>query len=51
MDRQLLQLERDEISLICHKRLDEIIQEQQFQYIPGKMQDKILNLRDLIDRY
>jgi len=46
-----MRLERDEISLLSHKRLDNIITSKQFKYTPKKVQDNILDLRDLIDRY
>jgi len=51
MDRQLLQLQTEEISLLSHKKLDLIISSTKFKLIPLDMQSKILDLRDFIDRY
>jgi len=51
MDRQLLQLQTEEISLLSHKKLDSIIASKGFKHIPKNFQNKILDLRDLIDRY
>ncbi len=40
MDRQLLQLQTEEISLLSNKRLDEIINSKQFRYVPKKCKIK-----------
>jgi len=51
MDGQLLQLQTEEMSLLSHKKLDSIIASKSFKHIPKNMQSKILDLRDLVDRY
>ena len=51
MDRQLLQLQVGEINILSNKKLDSIISSSKFKLIPMEMQNKILDLRDLIDRY
>ena len=51
MDLQLLQLQKEEIELLSHKKLDGIISSPQFRNVPKKVQDEILDLRDMIDRY
>jgi len=51
MDLQLLQLQKEEIGVLSHKKLDEIIASRGFSHIPKNFQDKILDLRDMFDRY
>ena len=51
MRQKLLQLQRDELNFLSLKKLETIIQSKTFYKLPKDMQNKILDLRDLIDRY
>jgi hypothetical protein len=50
MHEQLM-LKRDELSYLAITKLDSIIQSENFKSTPKEIREKILNLRDIIDRY
>jgi len=51
MDGELLKLEAAELSMLSNKKLNLIITSKGFKHIPKNMQDKILDLKYIVERY
>lgn len=50
MHQELL-LDELEIKILVNKKLEQIILSKNFSRVPLKIKDKILDLKDIIDRY